>query len=701
MSLAALPGRSIGASRHPFRRGRVVWWRVFIVALPVLFLAVAQPALAQSVREASSPSSDIASSVADEDLDEVVPIRVGSGGAPAGDGKGSVGAIPGSSVDRAGDTQQNAASAVKLPGVAWGIPPVSWRASYGASYSYSASPRSSATTNLAQNLSFSANSYIYQPWFATVNGGFNLALQEGRSGGAKSNGFGQGFSLGANFLPRTRFNTSANLSQSENTSWSGSRSTTYTTTGVRLMQTYQPPSGAFRSNASLDHNQISSDVLGSDVVEGVSVNVAVPLTTESPQSLSFSGGLTRNQTSRAVGASSFSNFAANHSIYLEDYVFTLNSDFTYNNNELQQANSATNSTLVQMGGSFDWLPSDDYPVTVRGALRTLALSTEAQQGQSGQGNKIVSYFGNAQASYPLDKNWNFGVGVNGAITGASSAGVQTQASYLSLNANGGWSGDGYQSKLGEFDYAVNYGAGSGFSWNQTDARSDHSLSLTGNLGHSLARSIDVSGRPLSLGLGQSVGVSKSLTSDWTGGLAHSASMSWTVAAGPRGSLVSSAQFSDSRSLGQSESFQQSLNASLFGNRVMSAFSTLGSNIALGFTRQGVAAASGTANGSGSGAVDSAWQGYGSGSVTYSHARFAEVTGLNYVLTYLMNVRQSAQRAVGDASASPYAVDHMLNQRWNWRLGLLGWQIDNTFNYSGNALSYGVSLGVTRDFGGML
>lgn len=597
-------------------------------------------------------------------------------------------------------------TATEKPDLSWGIPPISWRGSYGASYTYSMASEAEPSTTLAQSLSLSGSSYVYQPWFATVTGGMNVSLQNSHSGASTSTGSGRGFSLGANVLPRTRFNSAIGLTQSENTATSSGVSTTYSTTGLTLQQTYSPPTGAFRSNTRLDHNSINSGPSGSDTIDALAVSVAVPLATENPQSLSFNGGFSNNRTSRAAGGSSFSNFAASHSIYLEDYVFTLNSDLTYTGNDFRQPATTAQSTLLQAGSAFDWLPSDDYPITLRGGLRALSSSTATTQvatptvAANSQESKITSYFGNVQAAYPINKNWNLNGGVNAVSTGATTGGAETKTSIIALTMNAGWTGDGYRTKLGAFDYNLNYGAGAGVSWNKTDLAAATVSTTTGSVGHNFGRTVEVSSRPMTLGFGQSVSVSKSSNSSLSTGLSHTASMGWGLVSGPNSSLTSSAQFSDARSFGVTNSYQQSINASLFGNRLLTAFSTLGSNVAVGFTRQGVSAGTTTGNNT-QGSDTGAWRGYGAGSVIYSNMRFADVSGLNYTFTYQMNIRQSAQRSLGDASATPYDVDHQINQKWNWRLGLLGWQIDNTFSYVGSTLSGSISLSITRDFGGML
>lgn len=675
--------------------------RIFLpVALLALLLRTAQAAEAQpETAVGAAPQAKSSAAIDDEDDTESPVLKVPGAGA-------SSTAEPSPSSVPAAQKPNDLVSASEQSTVPWGIPPIAWRGSYGISYAYSVASESQPATILAQNLSLSASSYVYQPWFATVTGGMNFSLQDSQSGGSSSSGRGQGFSLGANILPRTRFNTAVGINQSENTATSAGTSTTYTTTGVSVQQTYSPPTGAFRSNTRLDHNAIDSGALGTDTVDSLALSVAVPLATENPQSLSFSGGLSNNRTSRASGGSDFTNFSANHSIYLEDYVFTLNSDLTYNDNSLRQPGLSAQSSLLQAGTAFDWLPSDDYPLTLRGNLRAISSATATDQvatataAANNQESRITSYFGAVQAAYPIDKNWNISGGVNAVSTAVTGGASDATSSFLSVNLNGSWTGDGYRRKLGDFDYGVSYGAGAGVAWNKTDLAAETSGSATGSLGHNLSRTAQVAGRPLGFGLGQSVSVSKSSNSDVTTGLSHSASMNWSLVAGPNASMTSSAQFSDARSFGATNSYQQSLSASLFGNRLMSAFSTLSSSVALGFTRQGVSGGStdtGTANRS----ANSDWQGYGSGSVTYSNFRFADVSGLNYVATYQLNIRQSAQRSLGDASASPYEVDHQVNQKWNWRLGLLGWQIDNTFSYVGSTLSTSISLSVTRAFGGML
>jgi hypothetical protein len=415
----------------------------------------------------------------------------------------------------------------------------------------------------------------------------------------------------------------------------------------------------------------------------MSVDVAVPIKTQDPQSLTFSSGFSTTDNKGAGASSQSGSLAAAHSIYLEDYVLTLSTNVLANLTDVTTVDQRNRSSFSNLTSNLDWVPSDDYPLTIGASAGYFRTKT----GLGPDLFDVTSTSITGTARYPLNKNWNFDGQTRLVQSSTQSLGLQTDNQAFSLGASASWSGDGTQTKWRDWDYYLSYGAGTGLGYSTssgaTDGGPEVNVSGALSLGQGLSRQYPYSeGTPIRVNLTQAYG--SSLTSGGDGvqqSINHSASLNWQSLAAVAIRKNLSASISDGRNFGAtSQNFQQ-----VSGNALLQAdtgpYSTLSGAGGLTYSNQGGA--------TGSRQVFSA-----NASARFTHARFANVPGLSYDARYDLILREGAGAKVN--------LEHVVNQGWSWRFGLLGWRVDHTVSKVGKeGVSQSIFVSVVRDFSGVL
>lgn len=589
--------------------------------------------------------------------------------------------------------------------LAWSIPAIPWRGTLTINGSRNFPAEGEAGTTLSEVFTANGSSYVWQPWFLRLGGHLSAGLSQAREAGVRQDSRTWTVGMSGQFLPGTRTPLGANVTQTGSVTESGGstgsvRSDAATTT-FGLTQAYAPADGRFTSNFGYGYMQSRVSSEGTEglfqrfgtVAQSVSGSLGIPIRTENPQSLGFTGALATTRSDDARTSTRTGNLNALHSLYLEDYVMTLSSDASIHVNDAATAIDASHAVISQLGTSMDWIPSDDYPLSVTGSARLFDSRTRIAGNDSGVAAATVSLSGN----YPLNRNWRFGAQALSAFSQLSQpVGDDTRRQNHSLGTTASWSGDGLSFKRGDWLHTVSYGAGSALvsSYTRESAggtTTDSAVSTSGNVGQVFARDWPVEdGKPVRVSLAESYSVSAEVGKAATHSLNHALSLAWEKSARQGLRWIFNGSASDGRTFGETtQSFQQ-VSGVASADMVLSAYSSFSGTGSLAFSRQ-------------QGSGNERWNGSGTGGVRYSHVRFADVSGLVYQAQYNLVVREKiVSTASGGVSGDGLELQHIASQAWSWRLGLLGWRVEHAVSKIGNTgIAQSIFFSVTRDFSGML
>lgn len=663
-------------------RSRICWWRRSSLLVVLLF---PPSGFAEDQIVNTGPVAD--DLLDEEGLDAPVVVPPDARSEPAS--QSGPPAVVGSAASALADTGS----------LRWEIPPIPWRASLTLSGGSSIPSEGASSTTLSQYFTASGGSYVWQPWFLKLNGAMSVSRSEDQSNDSSGESNSLTFGGGGVLLPATRypfsFNGSLSKSGAKSTPDSGGGVTTESiSNSIGLMQIYTPLSGGYSTTWTYNRLGLEgSSTAGNDsqdqlrvVSQNWGLSVAIPLRTENPQSLNFNTDFrtTENQPARAESRAGSLNVA--HSIYLEDYVMTVSSNIAANATRETTASQNTRSSVSNIFSGLDWVPSDDYPLTIGGSLGLFNSKTGTGAGEF----SVSTINGTGSARYPLDKQWTFLGQFNTAKTSTQGGGEGAESTLYALFGSANWSGEGVRAKWQAWDYSLGYGAQSGFTYlsvSQSRAASSAESRLTGsmNFGQGLGRSYPMAeGSPIVVAVSQAYSASAGTQSEEISQtLDHSATASWSPSTATARKQFS-VSVSDGRSFGgASQTYQQASGNALYQTE-LSPYSSLSGTAGLNYSKQGGSTSSRKVLGANTGA-------------RYSHLRFANVSGLSYEARYDLIVRQFAE------DSSVYQLEHMFSQGWSWRFGLLGWRIDHTMSKFGDqsGISQSLYLSVVRDFSGVL
>lgn len=633
------------------------------------------------------PMPSAAQSAADleeEDADIVVPSAVQADSRPR-----PTSAAPLAAAEPA------PAAAPNVSGLSWAVPPIPYRGSLGLAMGRTRNEIGETLGTSTVSLNGSGSSYVYAPWLATLLGSVG-ASQSRQTGGQQTDT--ANLSLSTSALSRSRYPLSAAVGAgTSRSSGAGGKITTTDFRRLDITQAYTPPSESFRTTWNFNHASFGNSNGPATVSNQINGSLNLKPSGELPQTLTLTAGA--GQTSSGGNGSRSGDFGISHSIYLEDYVMSIGSDASV---RLSQTTGADTQDYLfyQLGSRMDWIPSDDYPLRLRGDVRHLAVSSKVDGGSE---RAVASSTMTVNGDYPLSKNWALSGYLNLIRVGEDSQASSSSTTTTSLGGAASWSGDGLSRPIDGWNYALNYG--SSFSANATKSQSDTEsrsvsvVSAGGNIGHSATRALGSSGeaRPATLALSQSYGATVTYGAGVSQPVAHTLNHSATFRWSPmqdRPRLDASVTASDSRGFGTSRYEYQTIQGNANESIALSAYENVSWYVNLPLTRQGGPN------------TNSRWQGTVTSGLGYDNARFARVSGLRYMANYSIMFRERLTSLPEAPAAGPqpqgYAIDHRFTQTWSWRLGLLGWSISNSImktDTGGTAAS--IDLTVTRDFGGVL
>ena len=590
----------------------------------------------------------------------------------------------------------------EVSALGWGLAPVRWGGQVGLLTRRNSGAGGERSLDTQEFLNLRAASYLYQPWFAQINGNLQLAGNQGSSsggaGGSESHQEGKSVTGGGTLrlFPISRFPFQANYDVSDSRNNADLVSTDYTNTRFGIRQSYRPEDGAYALSGGYDASTISSSSFGKDNVGTWFGNFSRNTDVQSMQA-----NLNYSQSTRSQNgdASQLISFDSRHSYQLEENL-SYDSLATISDNTLDYTAAGRRSHIhgryMQFNSSLTWRPEDEeIPLFVTGGWRTLSALNE-MEGASSSSQSIGL---NLSATYTPSANLSFNG--NGLVTRLASGGAGSQM--LSLFGGGAvYTGDPLN--FGNFSYNWNAGA-SGSQQSATGGLGSNGIAnntnLTGQFTHNLNRAFNAGGNnSWYLTLGQSLSETSSTQVGNSASLTNSAGISYRAMMGDAYSGTASLNANDMLTTGANAGHFRYFNLQLNGQAQFSQRSSGSVNLTFQWSGQTVrqpqentAFFSTQAQNT---TQNSALNVFGS--AVYQHQRAFGVQGLRYTVSFNANTLARNDRLAGDVNGSIERLTYSLDNRLDYRIGLLDFQVKGLVTESAGKKNALIFFKVTRDFG---
>lgn len=623
------------------------------------------------------PTGDAVAPVSAPEIEDDVPSRGGRGPAK-----------PAIALD------QPAAAEDESKGASWVIPPIRWVGSVGYTLRHNSSNSGLKTLDQLISGNIRASSYIYAPWLATVSGDLGVVTGTNESSGGDSFGSSQqtkslslvgGGSL--DLFPASRFPFNATLNRSDSRVTGTSLSSDYTNTRLGLRQSYRSEDGQHSVSANFDHSTVSMQNGQKDTVNALSGNYTVPL---GPFSNTVTARVSVSERDGTGEGATLLSLNSSHS-YKSENNFSLQAYSNYTDNNLRYGNgsgiSQSRGQFLQLNTSASWQPefedTDDLPLTLTGGLLYFASRT----GESDFSSQSQRISGTVSAYYRFSPN----LSVNGSGTLNHFTTNGGQASMVSLLTGGvAYAGDPLM--FGNFSY--NWNSGANMSWQSGSGNTGSSLFTNAQAGHSLGRNFIISPTDsVSLNLSQNLSVYQTQAYGNTESLSNNAMVSYRLGLGDQFNGAATTTLSDVMTSGASGQHYRSLNVGLNGFGQLSPRSSASVNLSFNWSDQTI-----------KNTTDSFGQPTNTqrmnmaGSASYNHVRFAGVPGLRYSLLFSADTTLRDARMFGDVNGRVDRARHTIDNRLDYRVGLLDTRLSFTINDVGGKKNALLFFQVSRQIG---
>lgn len=459
-------------------------------------------------------------------------------------------------------------------GLNWRVPPISTSGSV--SYDLRASHAPGENTALSQLVTstLSARTYIYQPWFATLNGSVSVSLSRSQGGGLKDTseapfasqegpGTMDRFVTGnarLDLFPRSRFPFEMHFERSDSRVDSGlASSLDFRTQNLGFSQRYRPPSGNFSASGSFDRRQQfgvgfrdTQDALTGEFSTRWKYNEA-------------SAGLSYNQAQRDQNddRTQFLSLVGHHQ-YSPAGGLSVTSTANATKTREHVGVAETDLSVLQLSSVGIWRP-DGSKLTLSGAVRGLVLRDSISD------NALDTAGLTLGTSYELNRNARLTANAN--VTTSNSNGTVSQG--FSGTAGASWQGDSLEFNKFRYDWFASGSVGASGISGGSNSASETQTTLDAQLGHTINRTWPLTEfSNLQFNAGQTLNSTYTRSSSErhigdasiptsARSLLHTAGTSWNIA-GDNRSASARAMFSDTREIGGGNGQFQLFNFQLTG-----------------------------------------------------------------------------------------------------------------------------------------
>jgi hypothetical protein len=452
---------------------------------------------------------------------------------------------------------------------------------------------------VAVTLNAATNTYLWEPWFARVDGNVGVTVSRENSkveqmdrqqsqsdaNNASRSAILTG-SLRLSVLAQSRYPFEAHIDRnSSKVATDVALATGYSTARVGFTQHYLRPEGD--TMLGWDHSTQDSDLNGRDRQDSVQLSVTHALET---QRLQLNGDAARN-THEASGESALQeNLMLQHS-YTPDPALSLESMANLSSSAYHLRQGDNRTDLAQLSSMVLWRP-EERPLTVTGGVRLFALGIDTS------GKALDSGVMSARAR-------NFNANLGASYDWSDAARLYASANQNVLINAGQRASNASESVGASYTPATHIMGPTHYSWSTSAVGVNRSggaeagQQLTLQLSHNLGRSVRL-GPDASLSADFSQGVTAvGLTNKTAAGvqttrqLSNGASLSWDVG-GERGASMVRLSASDARSLDGRKEFFQMVNLQASSALSTGNYSSWNGSLTVQAVRQGYASAAGVA-----------------------------------------------------------------------------------------------------------
>lgn len=583
-------------------------------------------------------------------------------------------------------------------GVDWRIPPVLMSGSV--SYDLRSSRGHDEPNTISQLVTteLNARSYIYQPWYATVNG--TLRLTTGRS---RSSGFddpSQGpfasqephatkdrFVTGAarmDVFPLSRFPFEVHVERSDSRIDNAlASSIDFRSQNIGFSQRYRPLTGGYTLGASFDRReQIAAGVRDTQNVLGGDF-----ATRWKHNDLSLGLSLSQAVRDATDERTQFSSLVARH-MYSPASALSVDTTVNWTQTDEHLIGPATNVSVLQLSSVGLWRP-DGSKLTLSGAVRSLLLR------DSVTGNGVDTFGVTLGASYELNRNARLTANAGASLTNSNGNG----ATAVGGSVGASWQGDTREFSGFRYDWFASgnasasaahantspaSGAGTAAALTPvlasvTDSGNQTQTSLGVQIGHTLNRpwqiapqSVLVLSATQSLAASQNQGshVETGSTPTTTKVLVHSLGATWN-ANGDNRTGYARASYSDSAELGGTGTRFQLFNFQLSGNFQFDRFRSLAGDLTMQRTKQRIGNQTDLGPGAFGPVVLTSSSG-ASGEITYLQQRPFGFSRLRF--SSRLKLAQDVLNQPGAFATIPDRETRLWENRLDWLVGRLETQL---------------------------
>lgn len=439
---------------------------------------------------------------------------------------------------------------------------------------------------LNATLRAATNTFIWQPWFARVDGAFGLTMSRDSSDGAVGSGNNTSknvFLTGSgqlSALPLSKFPFEAHFERSDSrVSTDLALANGYASQRYGFTQHYIRPEGD--SMIGWDRSTQTSADSGSDQQDSLLLNMSHSIENHR---LQLTGNRTDNTHEISGEQAVQNNLSLQHS-YAPDPAISVESMANISRSNFHLLQGDNDTRLVQLSSLAFWRP-DNKPITVTGGVRLFALESDTSGfGISVDGARVRNANANLGVNYDLTRFTRLNAGVN--VNQVDSNGVKSTNTSQTVGAS-------YQPDTIEFgEYRYGWSTSGNIS-NQTGGQ-DAVRQLSLQLSHNLSRSFTLNGgstisvegsQSLAAIMGNSVSDSSELANESASSkqLTHSGSISWDLSR-ETGAALLRLSASDSREFGGEQNFFQLINFQASSNLPTGDYSSWTGNLTVQAVRQ--------------------------------------------------------------------------------------------------------------------
>lgn len=565
----------------------------------------------------------------------------------------------------------------------WQIPPIRWGGEVSFDLMTNTSQGGPRTTQVFETVAVHADSYIYQPWFARVNGGLRLMkLNNGLTKRLATEDGGTTTVTGdgsLNLFPVSRFPFTASYAVSDSKTSGSLVPNGYTSRLLSLNQSYAPLAGSANYSLHFDRSTVTSDFGGTDIANSLT-GMMNDHGDFSDYHINF--GHYTNDLKRSGNSSEIDNINAIYN-YRPDANLSINNLVNLGRSKFELSGPSPDSSnrYFQASSFATWRPGQNSPLMVSGGARWY----ESTSGAGGAETDSRTVSGNAAASYTFNRNVMLTAA--GMLTETRVNDIDGRQTYLSGEAN--YNADPI--RFGEYNYG--WGGAAYTRYQGQSGINDESHGTSGaRIRHNINRTFWQAENSSLQGY-----ASQSLSKD-TGYLSYmtlttDGGVSWNLRPSESTSTMLGANVADTRSKGEAGTRQhfQMINLQANGQVSINRYSSGGANMTIQGTRQ-------VTNTFMSSAQNDGFNWHSNGNLYYQHMRAFDVPMLRYSATFNVNQFRNQSRLDGNIDAPIERVNKSFEQRFDYDIGRTALQLQMRYADIEGRNSSMIYFRVVRQFG---